>query len=90
MSTKEWKAEALPVHGFKIIDDDGLEIVRDVYRRDHTEQIVNEHNAVMFALRSGENWTPEDWQNWLRYHAQRPTWPSDMRAGTTTEKERRQ
>lgn len=70
-STKDWTDEALPIHGYRISDEDGREIVRDMYMRELAEQIVDEHNAVMFAIRSGANWTLEDWQNWLRHHAQK-------------------
>lgn len=75
MSGKVWKGKVLPIHGYQIVDEDNAEIVRGVYRRDHAEQIVNEHNAVLLAIESGKNWTLEDWCNWLRYHAQRPPAP---------------
>lgn len=64
-----WKVEPLPIHGHRIVDVAGSEIVRDVYEREHAEQIVNEHNAIAFAVRSGNAWNLEDWRNWLRFHA---------------------
>lgn len=64
----DWKVEPLPIHGHRIVDVEGREIVRDVYEQQHAEQIVREHNAVAFAVRNGEEWTLIDWQNWLRWH----------------------
>ena len=65
----EWKADPLPVHGYRITDLNDVEIVREVYRQEDAIQIVKEHNAVVFALRSGSGWNLEDWRNWLRFHA---------------------
>lgn len=68
-----WTIKPLPIHGYQIVDSDGREIVRDVYRKEDAEQIVGEHNAVVFAVRSGNGWNLTDWQNWLRFHAQPAT-----------------
>lgn len=69
----DWKVELLPIHGHRIVDVEGREIVRDIYEREHAEQIVREHNVVAFALRNGEGWALGDWQNWLRNHVRTTT-----------------
>lgn len=69
----DWKVEPLPIHGHRIVDIEGKEIVRDVYEQGHAELIVREHNVIAFALRNGEGWTLGDWQNWLRFHASTTT-----------------
>lgn len=44
--TGEWRVEALPTHGWRVVDATGQEIVADVYRKEDAEQIVSDHNAV--------------------------------------------
>lgn len=56
----DWKIEALPIHGYQITDANGAEIIRDIYEQKHAEQIVKEHNAVVFAVRDGQNWALGD------------------------------
>lgn len=70
-SLKTWKTKQLEIHGTQISDADDREIVRDVYFEEDAEQIVNEHNAIVFAIRHSEGWTLHDWRNWLQYHAKR-------------------
>lgn len=65
----EWTYEALPVHGWRILNENGSEIVRDIYDERIAQRIVREHNAVAFAIRSGANWILIDWQNWRVNHA---------------------
>lgn len=65
----DWKIEPLPIHGYRIVNLEDREIVRDIYQRKHADQIVKEHNAVMFARRYGDDWTLIDWRNWLINHA---------------------
>lgn len=70
MSTiNEWKVEPLPIHGWRIVDSFNKEIVSGIYKQQHAEQIAQEHNAVLFAIRSGQGWSLEDWRNWVRFHA---------------------
>lgn len=76
MGSNDWKTEPLPIHGHRIVDAEGNEIVRDVYEQGFAEQIVREHNAVAFAVRSGEHWLLEDWQTWRKYHAQKRVKPT--------------
>lgn len=52
----EWKTEPLPIHGSRIVDINGNEIVRDVYEQQYAEQIVREHNAIAFAINNGAGW----------------------------------
>lgn len=44
MERREWTMERLPVHGYRIYDEDGSVVAPDVYRQDYAEQIVNDHN----------------------------------------------
>lgn len=44
--TGEWRVEAMPTHGWRVVDATGQEIVADVYRKEDAEQIVADHNAV--------------------------------------------
>lgn len=43
--TTEWTYEALPIHGWRILDSNGNQIVRDIYDEEIAAQIVREHNA---------------------------------------------
>jgi len=49
-NTGEWRVEAMPTHGWRVVDATGQEIVADVYRKEDAEQIVSDHAAVR-ALR---------------------------------------
>jgi hypothetical protein len=42
----EWRVEAMPTHGWRVVDATGQELVADVYRKEDAMQIVAEHNAV--------------------------------------------
>lgn len=42
----EWRVEAMPTHGWRVVDATGQEVVADVYREKDAVQIVAEHNAV--------------------------------------------
>jgi hypothetical protein len=42
----EWRTEAMPTHGWRVVDATGQEIVADVYRKEDAEQIVSDHRAV--------------------------------------------
>lgn len=77
----EWEVKPLPVHGYQVVDSEGREIVRDVYRKEDAERIVKEHNAIAFAVRNGENWTLTDWQNWLRWHVSQSPATTSTSAG---------
>jgi len=44
--TGEWRVEAMPIHGWRVVDATGQEIVADIYRKEDAEQIVADHNAV--------------------------------------------
>ena len=65
----EWKVGNMAIHGHKIYNQQGREVVSNIYRKEDAEQIVTEHNAVAFAVECGMNWNLEDWRNWLRFHA---------------------
>jgi hypothetical protein len=65
----EWRVEAMPTRGWRVVDATGQEVVADVYRKEDAARVVSDHNAVQFALHFGRNWTLTDWQNWLRWHA---------------------
>ena len=41
----EWTCEALTIHGWRILNENGSEIVRDIYDDQIARQIVREHNA---------------------------------------------
>jgi hypothetical protein len=42
----EWRVEAMPTHGWRVVDATGQELVADVYRKEDAQQIVANHNAV--------------------------------------------
>jgi hypothetical protein len=64
LNTAEWR-----------VGPNGNDVLRDydyivsLTMKRYAQQVVREHNAVAFAIRSGENWTLQDWQNWRLYHA---------------------
>jgi hypothetical protein len=41
-----WRVEAMPTHGWRVVDATGQEVVADVYRKEDAMQIVADHNAV--------------------------------------------
>jgi hypothetical protein len=42
----EWRVEAMPTHGWRVVDATGQEIVADVYREEDAAQIVADHKAA--------------------------------------------
>jgi hypothetical protein len=42
----EWRVQAMPTHGWRVVDATEQEIVADVYREEDARQIVSDHNAV--------------------------------------------
>lgn len=68
MNTEEWTWVHDP-HGHHIRPVSNSDCVAHTNSLPNAEQIIQEHNAVAFAVRSGENWTLTDWQNWRRFHA---------------------
>lgn len=45
MEDKQWRVEKLSIHGSRILNENGSEIVRDIYDDTIAAQIVSEHNA---------------------------------------------
>lgn len=42
----EWRAQAMPTHGWRVVDATEREVVADVYREEDARQIVSDHNVV--------------------------------------------
>jgi hypothetical protein len=42
----EWRVQAMPTHGWRVVDATEQEVVADVYREEDARQIVSDHNAV--------------------------------------------
>jgi hypothetical protein len=42
----EWRVEAMPTHGWRVVDATGQEIVADVYREEDAAQIISDHKAA--------------------------------------------
>lgn len=49
MSDK-WKVGNLAIHGYRIYNEQGREVVSDIYNREDAEQIVSEHNQHLSLL----------------------------------------
>lgn len=64
LDTAEWR---VGVNGNDVLR--GHDYIVSLTLKRYAAQVVREHNAVAFAIRSGENWTLQDWQNWRNYHA---------------------
>jgi hypothetical protein len=45
-TSEEWRVQAMPTHGWRVVDATEQEIVADVYREEDARQIVSDHNAV--------------------------------------------
>lgn len=46
MRNDEWRVEAMPTHGWRVVDATGQEIVADVYRKEDAVTIVADHHAA--------------------------------------------
>lgn len=64
LDTAEWR---VGMNGNDVLR--GHDYIVSLTLKKYATQIVREHNAVAFAIRSGENWTLEDWRNWIANHA---------------------
>lgn len=66
---EEWTWVHDNTHAHHIRPKDNGDCVAHTQSLPRAEQIVQEHNAVAFAVECGANWNLEDWRNWLRFHA---------------------
>lgn len=52
-AASKWQVERLPIHGWRILNENGSELVRDIYNEEIAKQVVSEHNqhAALVAER---------------------------------------
>lgn len=66
---EEWTWVHDQTHAHHIRPRDNGDCIAHTQSLPRAEQIVQEHNAVVFAVEHGEYWTLEDWRRWRQYHA---------------------
>lgn len=58
-TSQTWLVEPMPIHGRRIVDLEGREVVRDIYDPDIAALIVSEHNQhakLAATLRAAQTW----------------------------------
>jgi hypothetical protein len=46
----EWRYEAIPIHGWRVLDVNGRTVAANIYREEDAAQIVSDHNSVITLL----------------------------------------